>query len=380
MNIGFFTDSYLPSHDGVATSVSMSASQLTKLGHNVSIIAPNRPHVREKKNVYRIVSVKLLQKPEIWEAIEIPQSSLFELFRKDFDIIHIHSGGTITNIGWQIAKLHHIPLVLTYHTLWKYYTHYLPFSFLVYPWLFNEFNLLFGNTCNALIAPTEKVKHIIKTYGIRKPIYVIPNGIELDRFSHPEKGYLRQKLQIPLTTTLLLNVGRLEKEKSPDFILMAFSYLAKHHPDVVLVFVGEGREKICLQKQAKQLHIDSQIFFTGVLPYAHMPQVYADADIFLFSSKSETQGMVVYEALATGLPVIAVQDSAFSSILLDGYNGYMSNKDPEEYAKKILQLLVYKEQRKVFKYNAQKSVIPFSIENTAKQLEQCYSEIKNGKK
>jgi 1,2-diacylglycerol 3-alpha-glucosyltransferase len=377
MKIGFFTESYLPSFDGVATTVAMSASQLTKLGHNVSIIAPNRPHGREKKNIYRIVSVKLLKKPEVWEALEIPQSTLLELFQKDFDIIHVHSGGTITNIGWQIAKLHRIPLVMTYHTLWKYYAHYFPFSFLVRPWIYKEFNLIFGSTCNALIAPTEKVKHILKSYGIKKPIHVIPNGIDIAKFSNQKRGYLQKKLQIPHTKTILLYVGRLEKEKSPDFILTAFSHIAKHNPDVVLVFVGEGREKDRLLKQAKQLQINSKIFFAGTIPYIHMPLVYADADLFLFASKTETQGMVIYEALASGLPVVAVRDSAFSSILIDGYNGFMTNKDPKEFAKKIQYLLKHTEQRKRFIDNAKTSVIPFSVEYTVKQLEQCYLAIKN---
>jgi len=379
MNIGFFTESYLPSHDGVATSVAMTATQLTKIGHTVSIVAPNRPHAREKKNIYRIVSVKLLNNPEVWEAIEIPQSALFELFQKDFDIINIHSGGTITNIGWQIAKLHRIPLVMTYHTLWKYYAHYFPFSFLVNPWIYKEFNLLFGNTCNALIAPTEKVKNILKRYAIKKPIYVIPSGIELTKFSEAKKGYLRQKLHIPESKSILLSVGRLEKEKSPDFILSSFSRVAKQNSEVVLIFVGEGREKENIHRQAKQLGINSQIYFTGAIPYIHMPQVYADADAFLFASKTETQGMVIYEALATGLPVIAVQDLAFSSVLIDGYNGYMTNKNTKNYAKKILQILNDKDKYKKFSRNAQKSVVPFSIENTVKQLEQCYLTIKASK-
>jgi 1,2-diacylglycerol 3-alpha-glucosyltransferase len=372
MKIGIFTESYLPSPDGVATSVAMTASQLTKLGHTVSIVAPNRPHSKEKKNIYRIVSVKILNKPEIWEALEIPQSALFALFQKDFDIIHIHSGGTITNIGWQIAKLHRIPLLMTYHTLWQYYAHYFPFSFLINPWMFRKFNLLFGNTCNALITPTEKVKHILKTYGIKKPIYVIPNGIALHTFSQAKKGYLRQKLHIPYTKSILLTVGRLEKEKSPDFILASFAHIAKQNPNVVLVFVGEGREKLILQNLAKQLHIFSQIYFTGAVPYTIMPQVYADADIFLFASKTETQGLAVYEALASGLPVVAVHDTAFTTILHDGFNGYISNKYPEHFAKKIAHLLKNKAQLNNFSRNAQKSVVPFSIENTVKQLEECY--------
>ncbi len=377
MNIGFFTESYLPSMDGVATSVAMTAEQLTKLGHTVSIVAPNRPHGRENKNIYRLVSVKILKKPEIWEAIELPQTALIELFQKDFDIIHIHSGGTISNIGWQIAKLHRIPLIMTYHTLWNYYSHYFPFSFLVFPWMFKKFNLLFSTTLNALIAPTNKVEHILKTYGIKKPIYVIPNGIQIAKYLHQEKGYFNKKLHIHSNKTILLSVGRLEKEKSPDFILTAFSYIAKKNPDIVLVYVGEGREKNSLLKLAKKLQIDQQIFFTGAIPFSHMPQIYADADVFLFASKTETQGMVVYEALASGLPVIAVQDSAFTSVITDEYNGFLTNKDPKVFSKKILHILKQKNHLKQLGNNARTSVLPFAIENTVKQLEKCYFIIVN---
>jgi 1,2-diacylglycerol 3-alpha-glucosyltransferase len=380
MNIGFFTESYLPSQDGVASSVALAATQLKKMGHNVTIVAPGRPHVKKEKNVYRITSVKLLDSPEVWEAIELPEKTLIELFQKDFDIIHIHSGGTVTNIGWQVAKLHGIPLVLTYHTLWKYYSHYFPFSFLIQPWIFKELSYMIGSTCNALIAPTEKVKKILRTYGIRKPIYVIPNGIDLQSFSHNAKGYLQEKYNIPHSRSILLCVGRLEKEKSPHFILTSFSHLLRKYPHAVLVFVGEGREKEDLQNMAKELHIEANVLFTDALPYIHMPKVYADADISVFASKTETQGMVIYESLAAGLPIVAVQNAAFTPILVDGYNCFTTDKDPVHFANKVHHLLKDKDLHGNFKNNAQKSVRFFSVEHTVKQLEECYINILTNKK
>lgn len=375
MKIGFFTDSYLPSIDGVATSVEASAKELQRLGHSVFIIAPDQPHGKDRKNIYRLISFKFMETPEVYLPLEIPQLSLFKIAALDFDIIHGHSGGLVSFLGWQIALLRNIPFIETYHTLWRHYKHYFPYPKLLKIWMIKKITEISGNDCDAVIAPSEKAKKDLLSDGVKKPIYVVPNGINVKKFSHQEKGFLYNKFNIPKTKKILLTIGRLDKEKSIDFIIKSCAEVFKSFPETLLVIIGEGREKERLHKLAGSLNISKNIYFAGLMPYDDIPKAYADASLFIFSSQTETQGMVIAESLASGLPVVAVVDDAFQNVIIDGFNGYMERKDINAFAGKIKKLLHDYELLAKFKHNAVKTSDQFSVNNTAKMLEKIYVEV-----
>jgi 1,2-diacylglycerol 3-alpha-glucosyltransferase len=375
MKIGMFTDSYLPAHDGVATSVAAVSKQLKKLGHDVYIIAPEYPHTKDPKYVYRIFSVRIYKEPEIRVGLEIPQPALLKISAIDFDIIHGHSGGAISFLGWQLALLRNVPFVETYHTLWKFYHHYFFFPRLITPGLIKKISVLFGNDCDALIAPTHKVKKVLVSYGIKKKIYVLPSGIEREKFLHQEKGYLHNSLDIPRTTKILLTVGRLEKEKSLDFLIRAFAGIHTACPETVLVIVGEGRDRLKLQQLAYSLHVQGVTYFVRVVPYVDMHKIYADSDLFLFASRTETQGIVITEALTSGVPVVAVDDVAFDGVIQQGYNGFLVRKNREEYVEKVVTILKNGSQMKILSINAKESSVGFSARKSALSLENIYKEL-----
>jgi 1,2-diacylglycerol 3-alpha-glucosyltransferase len=374
MKIGFFTDSYLPSHDGVATTVESCARELQRLGHEVVIIAPAQPHKKERKAVHRIISIRTLKEPEIWVGLEVPQPELFKIAKIEFDIIHGHSGGPISLLGYQLAKLHNIPFIETYHTLWKYYTHYFPFH-LANPWLLRVVSKYWGNDCDAMIVPTSKIKRELVRYGIRKPIYIVPNGIKLDRFGHSQKGYLRNKLQISPDKKILVTVGRLEKEKSIDFVIRSFAASYKHDKNFILCIVGEGREKHKLERLVTSYKLQHAVFFLGAVPFSEMPDVYADTDLFVFGSTTETQGMVVIEALASGVPVVAVYDTAIADSVLTNSNGILVHKDKEVFGQTIYNILHNKDLYIKLQKQTQPSVTRFSIQMTTQVLLQVYDEV-----
>lgn len=375
MKIGFFTDSYLPSPDGVATSVESSAKQLSKLGHEVYIIAPNQPHKKDRNNIYRLVSVRIVDKPEIWWALEVPQRSLFKIASLEFDIIHGHSGGPVSFLGWQLSRLHNIPFVETYHTLWRYYRHYFIYPDFFKLWMVKKITAFIGNDWDAVITPSLKAKREILADGVKKPVYVLPNGIDMKRFSTIEKGFLYHTFNIPRDKRILLTVGRLNKEKSLDFIIRAFALVHRSVPNTVLVIVGTGRELDTLQKLAIFHEVEDSVFFVGSVPYADMPNVYADAELFLFASQTETQGMVIIEALASGVPAIAIDDYAISTIIINGKNGYLVEENKEIFAHKIWSVLKDKHLLDKLKHNAKKTVKDYDISFTTKILEQIYDEI-----
>jgi 1,2-diacylglycerol 3-alpha-glucosyltransferase len=375
MKIGLFTDSYLPSPDGVATSVESSAKELQKNGHEVFIIAPNQPHEKDRKGTYRLVSIRIVKSPEVWWALEIPQPSLFKIANLELDIIHGHSGGSISFLGWQLAQIHNIPFVETYHTLWKYYRHYLLYPNLMKMKVLKKVIAFIGNDCDALITPTIKSKKDLLNDNVKKPIYVLPNGIYTQKFTHTEKGFLHQSFGIRDDKKILLTVGRLSQEKSIDFLIKSYASVHKSFPDTVLVIVGKGKDSESLQKLAVSYGLADSIYFVGTIPYTDMPKVYADADLFLFASQTETQGMVLVEALASGVPVIAVKDDAFIDVVMNGKNGFMVEKDIDTFANKIKSLLHNTELLTKLSSAARESVKQFDVSYTTKILEQIYQEV-----
>jgi glycosyltransferase involved in cell wall biosynthesis len=380
MKIGFFTDSYPPSLDGVATSVESSARQLQKMGHTVYVVAPDQPHGKDRKNVYRLVSIRLMKTPDIRVGLQIPQPNLFKIAGLEVDIIHGHSGGPVSLLGWQVARLHNIPFIETYHTLFRYYRHYLPYQSLLKIWMIKRITAFIGNDCDAIIAPTLKAKKDLLTDGVKKPIYIVPSGVYTEKFDHVKKGWLLRKYNIPQAQKILLTVGRLEKEKSIDFLVRVYSQLFKAHRDTALIIVGVGRDKEKLQKLAVSLGVNENIHFIGHVTYSNMPKVYADADIFIFASRTETQGMVITEAIASGIPVVAVADDAFTAVITNNANGFLVPKEANTFALKLSNILKDKELKKRLSRNAKQSARQFSIESTAKNLEHVYSEVVMQKK
>lgn len=376
MKIGFFTDSYLPQLDGVATSVTACAEELERRGHKVSIIAPKKPGYKDKKkNVIRLRSVKVHSEPEFRMALQIPETSLLRALRIDYDIIHGHSGGPVTFLGWQIAKVKGVPYVVTYHTLWNRYTHYFLKGKVLRPRLFEVFSRVFGNVSNGIFAPTVRVKEELLSYGVKKPIYVLPSGIDTAKFKNAKRGYLRKQLKLSKKQKVLLYVGRLGKEKSVEFLVRAFQIIHAEDPETVLVLVGDGGEKKRLLQLVTKLNLDGAVVFYGSVQHADIPRFYKDADIFVFASQTETQGMVIHEAFASGIPVVAVKDSAFSGVVVDHKNGFLVRKNLKEFADRVLLILSDSDMRSEFGRNALITAERFSLKAIVDELERRYKEV-----
>ncbi len=375
MKIGFFTDSYLPTPDGVATSVEATARELQKLGHDIYIIAPNQPHGKDRKNIIRLVSIQIIKSPEIRWALEVPQPELFKIANLEFDIIHGHSGGPISVLGWQLAHLHNLPFIETYHTSWEHYQHYFPLPFLFNVKMIKKLNGFFINICDAAIAPSLKAKNELLRDGVKRPIFIVPTGISPDKFDQKPKGYLHEKLHIPNNKKIILTVGRLHKEKSIDFLIKAFALTHKTCPDIVLVIIGRGPLKSKLEELAASLKIAESVYFAGTLEPKDMSYAYADSTSFIFASTSETQGLVVYEAFAAGLPVVAVEDGAFKNVVENDKNGYTTTKDEVQFADRLIRILTQADLKKRFSTNAREAAKQYSIESTSRILEQVYKEV-----
>lgn len=188
MKIGFFTDAYFPQVNGVVTSVYETARELRRRGHEVYIVTSRYPSYEDKeKNITRLSSIMLNKKTNIRVATHLPEKALFNLYKMDFDIIHGHGGGTISLLGLEIAKIKKIPYVFTYHTLFSKYAHYILKGLIIRPKMIEALSRIFCNRCDIVIAPTHKIKEILASYGVKKPIVVIPTGLDIKKFSEAKK-------------------------------------------------------------------------------------------------------------------------------------------------------------------------------------------------
>lgn len=383
MKIGFFTDGYFPQINGVAVSVADCAKALEKRGHEVYIVAPKYPGgYKDEKNVIRISSVQIPRQPEYRLATFFPNKALVTASKIDFDIIHGHSGGTVTLLGWEVSRFKRIPFVVTYHTLWNQYTHYILQGKVIKPKMAEIASRIFGNLCDTLIVPTEKVKEELLSYGIDKPIAIIPSGLDLERFVNKKSGYLRETYSIPQDTKIMLYVGRLSKEKSVEFLLKSFKKVLASDKNVTFVLVGDGPDKSRLETLSKKLGITDSVLFTGYISQEQLPDIYADADIFVFASRSETQGLVVLEAMASGVPVVAVKDEAFTYLIEHSVNGLLVNGKLGEFSDSLLKLLEDENMRKRMGEKAREVISLYSADDVAIELEKLYEELlrKNSKK
>lgn len=360
MRIGFFTDTFLPQQNGVVTSLLSFGSELVKRGHEVSVFCP-KSNVKEFQGmtVYSYPAVTFRPYPEF--RIAVPQ-------RRDraprLDIVHTHSPFTMGFFGWRVAKLQGLPRVSTFHTLLSEYAGYVSrlgkIALKPVTWRFCR---LFYNRHRKLIAPSRTLKKILKKHGIRKPIEVIPNGIDLDLFRPLNKAEAMEKLGLK-GERIFLSLGRVGYEKSIDVVIRAFENI-----DAKLIIVGRGPAEQKLKKITKKLGLRGKVTFKGFVPEELKPLYYSAADALITASEVETQGLVVVEAMACGIPVIGANSMAFPEIINNGKNGYLFEPRNVEQLAEIIGTF---EPSKQMMKNAIRTSKKYSIKKCATKLEKFY--------
>lgn len=382
MNIAMFTDSYTPYISGVVRSIQRFSRGLTALGHNVYIFAPQyskkqmaNDSEQDGIKVFRFHSFPAPTCPSY--ALPIPISLKADrLIRTlNIDIIHTHSPFITGQLGAILARRNRIPLVFTHHTLYQEYSHYLPGPQKLTKQMITSYLKRYFRHCHHIIAPTELVKdYILDLYHITNPITIVPTGIDLSQYEMADPDWLRHKYQIPKHQRIILYVGRLSVEKSPRLILEAFLQLNKSIADLHLVFVGDGPEKVNLVKMAKAHGLEKQVTFTGAVDAKEVVHCYSGAELFLFSSTTETQGLVMIEAMAGGVPVVAVNATGSSESVIDGYNGFLTENSTEALVEKAELILTNRTLWQELRENALKTAQLYSIENTSRQLITVYDQ------
>lgn len=341
MKIGFFTDTYYPDISGVTVSLENFISSFRKKGNEVYLFAPKVRGYKDKdKNIFRINSLKVLSsEPEVRLPVLLPNKTMQKMFSLDLDLIHAHGNGAFSLLGYQVARLKNIPYILTFHTIHTEYTHYFFKGKLVTPTMVAQGLHIFANLCDGVVVPSEKMADELRNYGFKGDIKVIPSFINFKKFKNVDKGYLHKKLNLPQEIPIVLSVGRLGIEKNFNFLIRSFQKLSKMNKEAHFVIVGRGPEKNNLRKLAKKLGVEKRVHLIGKLDVNRMPYVYADAKVFIFASETETQGICVLEAAASGLPIVIVSDPAFKNVVVDGLNGFSVPPDEKVFAQKTASIL-----------------------------------------
>jgi glycosyltransferase involved in cell wall biosynthesis len=366
--IGLFTDTYLPAPNGVATSVYLLNRELRRMGHEAWVLAPEMPDADPQEDwVVRIPSVPYPFFEN--QRLAMPSSRLLPT---EFEIFHTHTPLFIGIWGARLAYRNRLPHVSTFHTHLEKYAHYIPGLATLdkYMGIMQKVCQAFYNRADVVIAPTEPVKKLAESYAIEREIKVIPTGIDTDILQsapNPVSPW-------PSGKRRLLYTGRLGKEKSVDVVIRALAEIRKES-DAHLALVGMGPEQESLEHLVQQLGLTEHITFVGPVSYDKIGGYYRMAELFLFASETETQGLVIWEAQAVGVPVVAVGAEGTLQGVEVGSSGYLV--PPGDYramAEKALELLRDESLRQRFSEGARKFADQRTARRVAEQIVAVYDE------
>ena len=347
MRIALFTNNYLPFCGGVTISVETLRQGLEASGHEAWVFGPRLTGAEDASGkVVRYPSIPVATYPEF--ALAVPFSRRIEqlVSALEFDVIHAHHPFLLGPAARRLARRTGRPLVFTYHTRYEKYAHYVPLPLTLVQAAALRISAGFAAQADAVLAPSAVIRDELHARGVRAPIAVVPTGVDLERFRPGDRAAARRSLGVREGEPLVLYVGRLDREKSVDRVLSAFERVASTIPAARLVLVGHGTEAARLRRTAAALPVADRIRFDGLRPHDSLAACYQAADVFLFASETETQGLVLAEAAACGLPAVAADAPGCDEVVRDGDTGILTKGESAALAEAVIGLLLDPERRR----------------------------------
>lgn len=328
MKILITTDLYTTATNGVVTSIRNLKGELEKKGHEVRVLTLSEKLKSHKDgNVYYVKSMPLgIVYPDVRMPVSYRNAYLRELIEWNPDVIHSQCEYFSYQFASYISRKTGAPIVHTYHTLYEQYVTYVLPSQRLGAYFVGKLSRMRLKKAEAIVAPTPKVEAVLKDYGIKNPIHVVPSGIALEqhkvRITPQERSQRRRELGIPEDHMVLLNLGRLGTEKNLDEVVTLFAQALCQNSRLTLLIVGDGPAREHLQELAKELGVADNVIFTGMVAPEEVHIYYQLGDIFISASTSETQGLTYIEAAANGLPLLCRRDPCLEGVLNEGVNGF----------------------------------------------------------
>ena len=379
LRVTMFTNNYLPFIGGVPISIERLRRGLEHLGDSTQIVAPRyRDQPSHEDAVVRVPSLLAMGEKREFRLANIFLARIrkqVRAFRPD--VIHLHHPFWLGSLGLFMARQLRIPAIYTYHTRLEHYAHFVPLPGMLFRNLISHALIKrFANRCDGVIVPTYSTEEYLRMIGVTTPTFVQPTGIEYERFQAVKPAdveALRKKLRLS-NEKVFISVARLSNEKNIDFIIEAIDRL-RQESDVPFRFlmIGDGHQRDRLQKKIDSLELGSHFTLVGAVQPEEMALWYNLGDAFLFASKSETQGMVILEAMSAGLPVVAVRSSGIEDVVRDGLNGYKTPENQARWIEKARQLLENDDLRTELSEKARAFAADYSIEQFARDVRGVYA-------
>ncbi len=345
MRILYVSDVYFPRVNGVSTSIRTFRGDLETLGVSTTLVAPAYPNAPADTDagIVRVASGGVPRDPEDRRFLSRPlRQALDARLAARVDLVHIHTPFIAHYAGVRFARAHGLPVVATYHTFFEdYLHHYVP----ILPrrigrFLARHFTRSQCSDVAALISPSAPMRDALLAYGVTTPIEVLPTGLPAESFVRGDGARFRRQFDLPAHRPLLLYVGRVAYEKNIDFLLRMFVKVRARRPDALFVIAGEGPAREHLTRLARELGVESAVRFIGYLDRnTDLPNCYAAGDAFVFASRTETQGLVLLEAMAQGTPVVSTAELGTRSILTEGCGAFVVPESETAFADAVFDAL-----------------------------------------
>jgi len=381
MHILMISDVYFPRVNGVSTSIKTFRDELIRQGHRVTLIAPEYPSAtyNDDKHIIRIDSKKVLFDPEDrLMSMRNIKSLHHKLMLKNIDIIHIHTPFVAHYSGTWLSKTLEIPCVESYHTFFEEYLyHYI--KFVPRQWLktlAKKFSRSQCNSVNHLVVPSTPMHEVLKNYGVNAPATIIPTGIIPEDFSAGDGNFFRDTHWIEQDRPVMLYLGRVAHEKNINFLLNVVARVKQTVSNVLFIIAGEGPAINALKKLVAHLHIADNVMFIGNLSREkELPDCYAAANVFVFASRTETQGLVLLESMAAGTPVVSTAVMGTADVLEDKEGALISEEDVAMFSKKVIRVINHPETQRSLGKSARLYAERWSVMNLTNQLVSLYEEV-----
>ncbi len=376
MNILFVTDNYHPAVNGIVTQIDLLEAELERKGHKVYIVAPSSgKDTNDKENVFRLPSLINPLRP--LDRFVIPHSrKLTKLFEeKKIDVVHNHLF-IAGFFGHHISKKLNIPMVATLHTPFTQYVRWTapmllplawPFLIPTYRWYFSFHDMI--------IAPSNRAGDELKDAGIKTPIKVIHNGIVLKEFETANDKLFRDTYKVDEETPMVISVGRIDPGKNVDIAIKATKIAQQQIPNLKLVIIGDGVQMKKMSELIKKEGMSESVIMTGFQNREMVASAYKASVVSLMTSDTDVLPTVTTEAMAAGKPVVAITDKAVLPLVENNRNGFLTKKDPDDFAKHMVILLQDKKLQDRFGKESKDIAQNFSIEGAVNNLLQVYTEL-----
>ena len=383
MNICMMTNTYLPHVGGVARSVQTFTEDYRRMGHRVLVVAPefsgdDGKDSEELPDVVRLPAIQQFNGSDF--SVRLPLTAIFNQAIDDFEahVVHSHHPFLLGDSALRIAARKHAPIIFTHHTLYEEYTHYVPFDSPAVKQFAAELSTEFANLCDGVIAPSQSIADLIKSRGVETRIEVIPTGVDVEAFANGDGARFRKANGLSRDTFVVGHVGRLAPEKNLTYLAEAVADFIDADGKAIFLVVGSGPSAEEIEKVFERRGLTKCLLMAGKKTGQDLYDAYKAMNVFAFSSFSETQGMVLAEAMAAGLPVVALDASGVREVMKNERNGFMLPEDAPEklFAEKLLLLEKDAELRKKMRAAARRTANHFSRTVTAEKALEYYDQVR----